>query len=191
MPALHRRNVPNCRPMADGGMRKCSAGACPPLGSGRGVAESAAPIRCTKPQLRLFIPWRAGAGRPQLHHPAASSFPCPHLVILAHAGIHALKPHRKTPIEKPVTTSPHKHVARGLVPSHRHRGQPAGPTPTSRPAHPRPHGMPYNSHFAALMTLVQSWSEELALESALLRCRYRLPDLYAPWRLTDLDRTTA
>ena len=25
MPALHRRNVPNCRPMADGGMRKCSA----------------------------------------------------------------------------------------------------------------------------------------------------------------------
>ena len=34
MPALHRRNVPNCRPMADGGMRKCSAGACPPQGSG-------------------------------------------------------------------------------------------------------------------------------------------------------------
>ena len=36
MPALHRRNVPNCRPMADGGMRKCSAGACPPLGLGVG-----------------------------------------------------------------------------------------------------------------------------------------------------------
>ena len=39
--------------MADGGMRKCSAvedfarrGACPPQGSGRGVAESA--VRCTK-----------------------------------------------------------------------------------------------------------------------------------------------
>ena len=63
MPALHRRNVPNCRPMVDGGMRKCSAGACPPLGSGWGVAESAAPIRCTKPQLRLFIPWCAGASR--------------------------------------------------------------------------------------------------------------------------------
>ena len=70
MPALHRRNVPNCRPMADGGMRKCSAvedfarrGACPPLGSGWGVAESAAPIRCTKPQLRHFIPWCAGGGR--------------------------------------------------------------------------------------------------------------------------------
>ncbi len=68
MPALHGRNVPNCRPMVDGGMRKCSAvedfarrGACPPQGSGWGVAESAAPIRCTKPQLRLFIPWRAGA----------------------------------------------------------------------------------------------------------------------------------
>ena len=60
MPALHRRNVPNCRPMADGGMRKCSAvedfarrGACPPLGSAWGVAESTVPIRCTKPQLRI------------------------------------------------------------------------------------------------------------------------------------------
>ncbi len=63
MPALHGRNVPNCRPMADGGMRKCSAGACPQLGSGWGVAESAVPIRCTKPQLRLFIPWCAGASR--------------------------------------------------------------------------------------------------------------------------------
>ncbi len=63
MPALHRRNLPNCRPMADGGMRECSAGACPPLGSGWGVAESAVPIRCTKPQLRLFIPWCAGASR--------------------------------------------------------------------------------------------------------------------------------
>ena len=65
MPALHRRNVPICRPFVDGGMRKCSAGACPPLGSGWGVAESAAPIRCTKPQLRLFIPWRAGSSRQQ------------------------------------------------------------------------------------------------------------------------------
>ncbi len=43
MPALHGRNVPNCRRMADGGMRKCSAvedfarrGACPPQGSGWG-----------------------------------------------------------------------------------------------------------------------------------------------------------
>ena len=36
MTALHRRNLPNCRPMADGGMRKCSAGACPPLGLGVG-----------------------------------------------------------------------------------------------------------------------------------------------------------
>ncbi len=43
MPALHRRIMPNCRPMADGGMRECSAGACPPLGSGWGVAESAVP----------------------------------------------------------------------------------------------------------------------------------------------------
>ena len=29
MPALHGRNVPNCRPMADAGMRKYSAGVCP------------------------------------------------------------------------------------------------------------------------------------------------------------------
>ena len=61
MPALHRRNVPNCRPVADGGMRKCSAGACPPQGSGWGAAESAVPILCTTPQFRLFIPWCAGA----------------------------------------------------------------------------------------------------------------------------------
>ena len=44
-------------------MRICSAGACPPQGSGRGVAEPAVLIRCTKPQLRLFIPWCAGACR--------------------------------------------------------------------------------------------------------------------------------
>ena len=63
MPALHRRILPNCRPMVDGGMRKCSAGACPPLGLGWGSAESTVPIRCTKPQLPLFIPWCAGASR--------------------------------------------------------------------------------------------------------------------------------
>ena len=54
MAAFQGRNVANCRPMVNGGMRKCSAGACPPLGSGWGVAESAAPIRCTKPQLVIF-----------------------------------------------------------------------------------------------------------------------------------------
>ena len=63
MPILHGRNVPDCRPMVDGGLRKCSAGACPPLGSGWGVAETAVPIRCTKPQLPLFIPWCAGGNR--------------------------------------------------------------------------------------------------------------------------------
>ena len=70
VPALHRRNLPNCRPMADGGMRKCSAvqdfarrGACPPLGSGWGVAESTVPIRGIKPQLPPFTPWCAGANR--------------------------------------------------------------------------------------------------------------------------------
>ena len=70
MPALHRRNLPNCRPMAEGGKRKCSAvedfarrGDCPPLGSGWGAAESTVPIRCTKPQLRVFTPWCAGNSR--------------------------------------------------------------------------------------------------------------------------------
>ena len=65
MPALHRRILPHCRPMVDGGMRKCSAGACPPLGSGWGLAESAVPIRCTKPQLPHFIPPCAGTSRQQ------------------------------------------------------------------------------------------------------------------------------
>ena len=70
MPAPHGRNVPNCRPMVDGGMRKCSAvedfarrGACPPQGSWWGVAESTVPIRCTTPQFRLFTPWCAGTSR--------------------------------------------------------------------------------------------------------------------------------
>ena len=52
-----------CRIVDQSGMRKCSAGACPPQGSGWGVAESAVPIRCTKPQLRLFKPWCAGTSR--------------------------------------------------------------------------------------------------------------------------------
>ena len=52
MPTLHGRSLPNLRLTAEGGMRKCSAGACPPLGSGWGVVESGVPIRCAKPQLR-------------------------------------------------------------------------------------------------------------------------------------------
>ena len=44
MPALHQRTLPNCRPMVDGGIGKCSAGACPPLGAGWGVAQSARAI---------------------------------------------------------------------------------------------------------------------------------------------------
>ena len=52
------------RPESRGaGRGECSAGACPPLGSGWGVAESAVPIRCTKPQIRFFITWCAGASR--------------------------------------------------------------------------------------------------------------------------------
>ena len=40
-----------------GGEGECSAGACPPLGSGCGATESIAPIRYTKP---ILIPWSAG-----------------------------------------------------------------------------------------------------------------------------------
>ena len=52
------------RPESRGaGRGECSAGACPPLGSGWGVTEPAVPIRCTKPHLRLFIPSCAGASQ--------------------------------------------------------------------------------------------------------------------------------
>ena len=56
-------------PMAGGNlegwrrMGKCSAGACPPLGSGREMADSSARILRAKPQPRLFIPWCAGPSR--------------------------------------------------------------------------------------------------------------------------------
>ena len=50
-------------PIVGLGWGECSAGACPPLGRRRGVAESAVPIRRTKPQLQLFIPWCVGASR--------------------------------------------------------------------------------------------------------------------------------
>ena len=67
-----RRSGPPIRHSREGrnpegvGMGKCSAGACPPLGSGCGgyrVAESAATTRCTKSQLQHFIPWCAGRNR--------------------------------------------------------------------------------------------------------------------------------
>ena len=69
LPSFSYLGIPDCRPRVNGGReyaaprRECSAGACPPLGRRRGVAESAVPIRRTKPQLQLFIPWCAGACR--------------------------------------------------------------------------------------------------------------------------------
>ena len=140
MPALHGRNVPNCRPMADGGMRKCSAGACPPQGSGWGSAKSTVPIRCTKPQLPLFIPWYAGTSRHERFVrkqmvPVTPAGP----VAPAQAGIQgrtvciALPPiHRGERIEVRVKRSPDtshsreqkgRLVALGVVPSKNH---PAG-----------------------------------------------------------------
>ena len=59
------------RPESRGvGIGKCSAvedyarrGACPPLGSGLGMAEPPVRIRRMKPQLPVFTPWFAGASR--------------------------------------------------------------------------------------------------------------------------------
>ena len=51
------------RPESRSGEGECSAGACPPLGRRWGVAEFALPIRRTKPQLQLCIPWCAGPCR--------------------------------------------------------------------------------------------------------------------------------
>ena len=45
--------------------QSCSAGACPPRGRRRGVAESAVPIRRSKPHLQLFLPSCSGASRHQ------------------------------------------------------------------------------------------------------------------------------
>ena len=110
MPALHRRILPNCRPMVDGEMRKCSAGACPPLGSGWGVAESAVPIRCTKPQLPLFIPSCAGCSRHE------------QLVPKWIPGPAGDTNHRRPNNDS--RGSP-ENVALGRVPSQGHGGQPA------------------------------------------------------------------
>ena len=125
MPALHGRNVPNCRPMADGGMRKCSAGACPPQGSGWGEAESAVPIRCTKPQLRLFIPWCAGTSRHE--RLVRKHVPDSEFVILAEAGIQRGRVAPTTPkhLQRPglifiprcAGTSRHKRLVRKHVPA--------------------------------------------------------------------------
>ena len=62
---MHPIFTPRCAGASRHGrlVRKCSAGACPPLGSGWGVAESTVPTRHTKSQLRLFKPWCAGNSR--------------------------------------------------------------------------------------------------------------------------------
>ena len=77
MPALHRRNVPNCRPMAVGGMRKCSAGACPPLGSG--WAQQNPPCRFAVPNHNSrfscrLVPAGAPAGMSDCYE---NSYPLP------------------------------------------------------------------------------------------------------------------
>ena len=89
-------------------MGGCSAGACPPLGWRTGGAEPAVPIRRTKPQLQLFIPWCPGPSRHQRLYESMSRStirdrpllrplirhsrlpivnPAPHFVIPEKAGI--------------------------------------------------------------------------------------------------------
>ena len=119
MPALHRRNVPNCRPAADGGMRKCSAGACPPQGSGWGVAESAVLIRCTKPQLRLFIPRCAGTSR----HERLVTKACPGLRSGVNSG--AGRRHQPPSPEQRQPRVAREKCSAGACPQLRVPGQPA------------------------------------------------------------------
>ena len=140
IPALRRRNVPNCRPMADGGMRKCSAGACPPQGSGWGVAESVVPIRCTKPQLRLFILWCAGANRHERLVRkwcyAASSMPECHRPPLRHSGDRKHAPYPDTgPESRGVGRGD---CSAGACPQPGSHGHPAGES-RHPPHHPCPH----------------------------------------------------
>ena len=58
MPALHRRNVPNCRPMVDGGMRKCSARGLSPAGVGVGrgrIHRANSPYQITTPGFHTLV----------------------------------------------------------------------------------------------------------------------------------------
>ena len=114
MPALHRRNVPNCRPMVDGGMKKCSAGACPPLGSGWGVAELTVRIRCTKPKHRFFIPSCAGTNRHERLVRKHVPDPDPGCALQS-TSMPALH-RRNVPNCRPMVDGGMKNVARGLVP---------------------------------------------------------------------------
>ena len=126
MPTLHQRILPSRRPMVDRGMRKCSAvedyarrGACPPLGRRRGVTQSAAPIRRTKPYSSfsyLGVPVATGMSdwyendvtRPRVSLNATAPalvVPAPQFVIPAKAGIHALTSRERTPTAIPPPTS--------------------------------------------------------------------------------------
>ena len=100
------------RPESRGaGRGECSAGACPPLGRRRGVAESAVPIRRTKPQLQLFNTlvcrrqpgWAIGTKMPLNGFRVRQR--TPPFVIPAKAGIHALTFRERTPTAIPPPTS--------------------------------------------------------------------------------------
>ncbi len=83
MTALRRRNLPNCRPMAEGGMRKCSAGACPPLGLGVGrgrIRRANSLYQTTTPAFHTSV-CRLPLESPRTRHAG------PPIVIPAKAGI--------------------------------------------------------------------------------------------------------
>ena len=58
MPALHGRNVPNCRPMADGGMRKCSAAEYESrrLREARGLSPAGVGVGCGRIRCQFAVP---------------------------------------------------------------------------------------------------------------------------------------
>ena len=143
-------NQPRCRlptgeprrivdPWSMARKEECSAGACPPLGPGSGVAESAVPIRCTKPHgLRLFRP----SLYPQQPAFAIRTKACPGLRYLGCAiqSTSMPAPHRRTPPNcRPMVDWPEKkNVVRGLVPRWglgvgRSGMNPPGPTRLTRP----------------------------------------------------------
>ena len=93
--------------MLDRGMRKCSAGACPPLGRGRGVAESAVPIRRTKPQLRspqFVIPAKAGIHAMTFRERTSTAMPPPTSTLRRRHPVHP----RRTPLQAQFARCPNR-----------------------------------------------------------------------------------
>ena len=119
-------NQPRCRlptgeprrivdPWSMARKEECSAGACPPLGPGSGVAESAGPTRITRPQLRLFRPSCTRSSRHlrfvRKHVPGLRSGMCPPINLDAGSP-----PAKRAELYTDGRWPEKKNVVRGLVP---------------------------------------------------------------------------